>query len=58
MPTIFLPIRQPEILCSVLVIRNVNLWFKDMTNPCDCMLKMANFSIKTSNEKIVSYIIN
>ena len=32
-------------------------YFKDIINPYNCLLKNANFSVKTSNEEIRSYII-
>ena len=34
-----------------------NLVLKDVINPYTCLSKNANFSIKTSNDQITSYII-
>ena len=37
-----------------LVLRGFRI--KDITNPYNCLLKNANFSIKTNNDQITSYI--
>ena len=37
-----------------LVLRDFRI--KDITNPYNCLLKNANFSIKTNNDQITSYI--
>ena len=37
-----------------LVLRDFRI--KDITNPYKCLLKNANFSIKTNNDQITSYI--
>ena len=41
---------------DVLSIHNY-LMVKDIINPYNCLLKNANFSVKTSKEQIISYII-
>ena len=38
------------IFCAVTSVKDDHKGFKDIINPYNCLLKNANFSIKTSNE--------
>ena len=42
---------------AILKTKNANNhYIKDIINPYNCLLKKADFSIKTSNKQITSYI--